>query len=361
MSRMRDIPTFMPAVLLRGHGGFEQLEYRTDVPVPVPAADEVLLRIGAAAINNVDINTRTGWYTTPMGSAAVTTAVARAADSGKGLNWSGAALQFPLIQGTDGCGTIVATGSDVDPRRIGERVLVDPVVRSAGAQEVGYVGSEYNGAFAAYAVVPASNAWQISSGLTDVELASFPCSYATAENMLSRARVRADESVLVTGASGGVGSAAIQLARRRGAHVIAIGGALKSAALRALGATSVLARDSDLTAMPGRASVDVVIDVVGGAHFGQLLEVLRPAGRYAVAGAIGGAIVELDLRQVYLRDLTLLGCTVPDAGVFADLIGYIERGEIRALVSATYPLQQIVAAQQAFLSKEHIGKIVLTL
>ena len=157
----------------------------------------------------------------------------------------------------------------MDPRRIGERVLVDPVVRSAGAQEVGYVGSEYNGAFAAYAVVPASNAWQISSGLTDVELASFPCSYATAENMLSRARVRADESVLVTGASGGVGSAAIQLARRRGAHVIAIGGALKSTALRALGATSVLARDSDLTAMPGRASVDVVIDVVGGAHFGQ--------------------------------------------------------------------------------------------
>jgi NADPH:quinone reductase-like Zn-dependent oxidoreductase len=347
------LPRKMKAVLLRGHGGFEQLDYREDVPVPRPAAGEVLIRVGAAGVNNTDINTRIGWYSKATAEAAP------AADAA----WTGEAVGFPRIQGADACGRIVAVGTGIASDRIGERVLVDPILRpaSAGAAPCAYFGSDRDGAFAEYAVVPAANAWRITSELSDVELASFPCSYGAAENMLSRAEVSAEETVLVTGASGGVGSAAVQLARRRGARVIAVAGAAKAGLIRSLGASQVLERNADLLATLGRESVDAVIDVVGGARFPQLLEVLRRAARYAVAGAIAGPHVELDLRTLYLKDLRLLGCTMFAPEVFRNLVGYIERGEIRPLVSATHPLRDIVAAQQDFLTKSHVGKIVLTL
>ena len=348
----------MRAVLLKGHGGTEQLEVRDDVPAPVPAAGEVLVAISAAAINNTDINTRLGWYSKAIVSATGGTQASQATvrDSG----WAGDPLTFPRIQGADACGRIVAVGPDVDPRRIGERVLIDPVIRAtSGAPR--YFGSDTPGAFAQFAAVPARNAVRIDSTLSDIELASFPCAYLAAENMLTRAQVAPGDRVLVTGASGGVGSAAVQLARRRGAHVTALAGEAKTAQLAALGASRILPREADLLAGLGRESVDCVVDVVGGARFVQLLEVLARGGRYAVAGAIAGPVVELDLRTLYLKDLRLLGCTIPDEEVFANLVRYIERGEIRPLISATFPLSQIAAAQQSFMEKSHLGKIVLVL
>jgi NADPH:quinone reductase-like Zn-dependent oxidoreductase len=222
-----------------------------------------------------------------------------------------------------------------------------------------YFGSECDGAFAEYACVPSANAYAVSTSLSDAELASFPCAYGAAEHMLERCRVTRGETVLVTGASGGVGSAAVQLALRRGARVIAMAGLDKAPAVEALGASSVLARDADLAETPGRESVDAVIDVVGGKQFGGLLEVLRRRGRYAVAGAISGPIVELDLRTLYLKDLRLEGCTVFDPAVFRRLVGYIERGEIRPLIAGIFRLESIVAAQQAFISKRQMGKIVI--
>jgi NADPH:quinone reductase-like Zn-dependent oxidoreductase len=177
--------------------------------------------------------------------------------------------------------------------------------------------------------------------------------------MLSRASVGSADTIVITGASGGVGSAAVQLGRRRQARVIALAGAGKEAALLELGAGRVLPREVDLAALLGPESIDAVIDCVGGAQFPQYLQILRRGGRYAVAGAIAGAIVPLDLRTVYLKDLSLFGCTIPAPGLFAQLLGYIERGEIRPLVSATFALRDIVAAQQAFLQKHHVGKVVL--
>jgi NADPH:quinone reductase-like Zn-dependent oxidoreductase len=348
----------MRAVLLKGHGGTDQLELRDDVPTPVAARGEVLVRISAAAINNTDINTRLGWYSKAIVSATGGTQAAAAdvADSG----WSGGALSFPRIQGADACGHITAVGPDVDPARIGQRVLIDPVIRHRSAAPL-YFGSDIPGAFAEFTAVPASNACAVHSALSDIELASFPCAYLAAENMLTRAGVAAGEKVLVTGASGGVGSAAVQLARRRGAVVIALAGGAKAAALRALGASQVLPREADLIAELGRESVDAVIDVVGGPGFMHLLDVLARAGRYAVAGAIAGPVVELDLRTLYLKDLRLLGCTIPDETVFANLVRYIEQDEIRPLISATFPLSEIVAAQTSFMERSHIGKIVLVL
>jgi NADPH:quinone reductase-like Zn-dependent oxidoreductase len=177
--------------------------------------------------------------------------------------------------------------------------------------------------------------------------------------MLERSVVGRGDTVLVTGASGGVGSAAVQLAMRRGARVVAVASIAKAQAVEALGAALVIARDADLIGALGSESVDAVIDVVGGKQFGQLLEVLRRRGRYAVAGAISGPIVDLDLRTLYLKDLRLDGCTVFEPSVFRNLVGYIERGEIRPVIARVFGLESIVAAQQEFSAKGHTGKIVL--
>jgi NADPH:quinone reductase-like Zn-dependent oxidoreductase len=217
---------------------------------------------------------------------------------------------FPRIQGADACGFVVAAGAAVDPARIGERVLVEPAFRvpaGPASRAAVYFGSERNGAFAEFTTVPAAHAYRVTSPLTDVELASFPCAYSAAENLLSRSAVDAGETVLVTGASGGVGSAAVQLATRRRATVLAITHPSKAALVGSLGASRVLPRDADLVAELGRESVDVVLDVVGGRQFSPLLEVLRRGGRYATAGAIAGPIVAPDLRTLYLKDLRLAG------------------------------------------------------
>jgi NADPH:quinone reductase-like Zn-dependent oxidoreductase len=345
------LPDEMYGVVLTGHGGPEMLQWREDLAVPEPGKGEVVIRVAAAGVNNTDINTRTGWYSKKAGSAE---------DAG----WSGAPLTFPRIQGIDVCGRIAAIGPAVDPGRIGERVLIEPCLREAGGEVLPtpwYIGSECDGGFAQFIKVASRHAHAVTSDLTDVELASFPCSYSTAENMLTRVGLLEEETVLVTGASGGVGSAIIQLARARGAHVIAVTDAAKACGLLALGAAKTLDRDADFVADIGAGSADVVIDLVGGAKWPSLLEVLRPGGRYAVAGAIGGPIVELDLRTLYLKDLSLFGCTVLDPSVFESLVRKIERKEIVPLVAETYPLREISAAQLSFGRKAHIGKIVLTL
>jgi len=361
---MTPIPTRMNAVLLKGHGGFEQLEYRDDVPVPRPAAGEVLVRVGAAAVNNTDINTRVGWYSRGV-SEGTTAEGAQSglldADAGD-AGWSGTALSFPRIQGADVCGSIVAAGEGVAPGRLGERVLIEPCFRDpvpGNPYQALYLGSECDGGFAQYVTVPAIYAHTVESGLSDAQLASFPCSYSTAENMLTRAGLAAGETVLVTGASGGVGSAAVQLARRRGARVIAVAGAAKIEEVTKLGADRVIARGTSLAESLGGEATEVVVDLVGGAHWPDLLDILKRGGRYAVAGAIAGPIVALDLRILYLKDLRLFGCTVLEPGVFASLVDYIERGEIRPVVAKTYPLDAIAAAQKAFLEKRFTGKIVL--
>lgn len=341
------LPDTMSGVLLTGHGGPEVLEWRDDLAVPVPGPGEVLVRVAAAGVNNTDLNTRIGWY-------------AKGDDGSAG--WSGAPFALPRIQGADVCGRIAAVGAGVDPARIGERVLIEPVIREVAGKPLEtpwYFGSECDGGFAQFTRVASRHAHAIRSDLSDVELASFPCSYSAAETMLTRAGLKSGETVLVTGASGGVGSAAVQLARARGARVIAVTSPSKAALLRALGAERTLNRGDDPVAALGANSVDVVVDLVGGAKWPALLEVLRPSGRYAVAGAIAGPMVALDLRTLYLKDLTFFGCTIFAPEVFTALVGRIERGEIKPLVAETFALKDITAAQQAFAEKGHLGKIVL--
>ncbi len=350
----------MRAVLLTGHGGYDRLDVRDDVPVPIPGPNDVLIRVAAAGVNNTDINTRIGWYSKAVAEA--TDAGAASGIDGAGDDgWSGAAFQFPRIQGADACGRIVSVGANVDPARMGERVLVEPVFRGASTFDILYFGSEVDGGFADYTCVPSIHAHRVHSALSDVELASFPCAYGTAENILTRIDLRAGERVLITGASGGVGSAAVQLAKRRGAEVIAMAADAKAEMVKSLGASRVVPRDSDITALFGQEYFDAAVDIVGGPQFGAILNVLKRGGRYGVSGAISGPIVDLDLRTLYLKDLRLIGCTVLEPDVFPNLVSYIERGEIRPVVAATYDLSEIVKAQEAFLTKQHVGKIVLSL
>ncbi len=350
----------MRAVLLTGHGGYDKLELRDDVPVPKPGVDDVLIRVGAAGVNNTDINTRIGWYSKSVTEATDVGAAAGIDDAGDD-GWSGAAFQFPRIQGADACGKIVAVGANVDPARVGERVLVEPVFHGASRFDILYFGSEVDGGFADYTCAPSIHAQRIVSPLSDTELASFPCAYGTAENILTRIDLQAGERVLITGASGGVGSAAVQLAKRRGAEVTAMAANAKAGIVQSLGASQVVPRDADLIALFGQEYFDAVVDVVGGPQFSSILNVLKRGGRYGVSGAISGPIVDLDLRTLYLKDLRLIGCTVLEHEVFGNLVSYVERGEIKPVIAATFDLSNIVTAQAAFLTKQHVGKIVLSL
>ena len=209
-------------------------------------------------------------------------------------------------------------------------------------------------------MIPAANALAVNSDYSDAELATFSCSYSTAEGMVCRAAITATDTVLITGASGGVGGALIQLAKLRGARVIALASTEKHAAVSALGADRVLPRSPEnLEAELAGERVTVVADVVGGPDWHSVIDVLERGGRYVSSGAIAGPIVELDLRTFYLRDLTLLGSTVIPPEVTENLIRYIESQAIKPVLAATYPLEQLRDAQAAFIAKAHTGNIVV--
>ena len=351
----------MTAVVTVGNGGLDKLDYR-EVPVPTAGPGEVLLRVLAAGVNTTEINTRLGWYS-PRVTAS--TESAAAAEEGRATaredgGWS-APTPFPLIQGTDCCGLVVGIGPGAAERLLGRRVLVRPCMRPFGfsSLETIWMASDCDGAFAQYVKVPASEVFTVDCDLSDAELGGLPCAYGTAENMLHRAGVTKGEHVVVTGASGGVGSAAVQLAKRRGATVTAVAGGAKAEQVRALGADTVVDRELDLAANLGERTADVVVDNVSGPRFGDLVAVLRRGGRYVSSGAIAGPIVTFDKRTFYLRDLTLVGCTAWDEPVFPDLVSYVERGEVRPFVAKTFPLERIAEAQTEFLEKRHVGKFVL--
>ncbi len=364
------IPATMRAVVLTGYGGFDKLEYRTDVATPRPGPGEVLIRVGACGLNNTDINTRTGWYSKLVteGTTADAGREGFAEITAESATWSAGGIKFPHVQGADAVGRIADVGPGVPESRIGERIMVDGWLRDPADMEsiakARFFGSECWGGYADYTVAPAINAFPVQSDLNDAELATFPCAYSTAENMLVRAGLGDRETVLITGASGGVGSALVQLCRIREAHILAVAGAAKEAQVRELGAAAFIPREhEDLAAaiteaLDGRP-LDLAADVVGGEGFKVLIHALKAGGRYVTAGAIGGPIAELDLRTLYLQDLTLYGSTVNDRAVFPNLVRYIETGRIKPLLAQSFPLAQLREAQEAFLTKAHVGNIVV--
>lgn len=343
----------MKAVLLTGFGGFDKLDYREDVPVPTPTKGEVLIKVGACGVNNTDIWTREGAY-------------GESVDDETQSGWRGGKFQFPRIQGADIVGTVTAVGEGVPKSRVGERVIVNPTLYETNGEQhlniAGLVGSERDGGFAEFTTVPAANAIAIDSAFSDAELATFMVSYLTAEHMLNRGRVSKGDRVLVTGASGGVGSALVQLAKRRGAEVIAVVGKGKEEQIQTIGADLVINRGVALGAAlrnAGLDTVDVVTDIVAGPQVFELLDTLCAGGRFVIAGAIAGPITKIDWRKVYLKHLDIFGSTMGTMKEAEDLVGYIVRSEIKPLLSKTYALSEIVLAQQEFMEKKFFGKLVL--
>ncbi|RNL85566.1 zinc-binding dehydrogenase [Halostreptopolyspora alba] len=342
----------MRAYVLTGFGGPEKLEYRRDVPDPLPGPGEVRIRVAAAALNNTDIWTREGAY------GAETDGQAR-------TGWRREPLRFPRIQGADVAGRVDRVGPGVAQSRIGQRVLVDPMLYSGGERELvttDYLGSERDGGFAELVTVPGDNAHPVDSRLTDAELATLPTAATTAQRMLNRADVGADETLLVTGASGGVGSALVQLGTARGARVVAVVGAGKEERARELGAVATVSRTSpDLAGEVARLAgqADVVADVVGGPSFPALLSALGPLGRYVVAGAMAGPIVEADLRTIYLKQIQLIGSSFGTHQDFVDVVRAVDSGAVTPLLAGTYPLRDLPRAQADFARKDFVGKLVV--
>lgn len=351
----------MTAVVTTGVGDFDKLVVG-EVPKPSAGPGEVLVEVLAAGVNNTDINTRLGWYSSTVSTATNDSANGAGGQGAERIDggWNGP-TPFPLIQGADCCGRVAAVGAGVEQSIVGTRVLVRSCMPldSADPSHTEWLGSDRDGAFAQFTVVRARDVFPVHSTWSDAELATIPCAYGTAENMVGRAGIAEGTRVLVPGASGGVGSAVVQLAKRRGAYVIGIASSQKRQRVLDIGADEVLERGQDPIEQLGARSVDVVVDNVAGGEFGSMLAVLRHGGVYVTSGAIAGPIVELDLRTLYLGDLRLIGCTAWDDHVFADVVSYIERGEISPLLERTYPLGEIAAAQREFLAKRHVGKVVL--
>jgi NADPH:quinone reductase-like Zn-dependent oxidoreductase len=360
----------MKAVLLTGHGGLDKLEYREDVEKPQPGKGEALIRVRACGLNNTDINTRTAWYSKSVDQGITESAVKDgyvSSDDADG-SWGSNAITFPRIQGADVCGIVEAVGDNPDSPLLGKRVLVDPWLLDAETphdlSKARYFGSEVNGGYAEFTLLPVKNIYPVNSRYSHEELATFGCAYTTAENLINRTALSAGETIVVSGASGGVGTAAIQLAKIRRANVIALSSSGKEQALLDLGADHVIDCNeknlvSKIKYLAG-GEIDVAADVVGGDTFGLLVDCLRQGGRYSSSGCIAGPMVNFDLRKLIYRDLQLTGATVVPAGTFERLLGYIESEQLKPVLAETWPLKDLAKAQESFMKKQYVGNIVVT-
>lgn len=345
------MPETMRAVRIHRHGGPEVLQV-AEVAVPAPGPGEVLVRVAAVALNNTDLWTREGAYGRPGDPAALS-------------GWRGP-VDFPRTQGADVAGQVVAAGAGADPGLVGRRVVVDPADYDGDgpdAHPVGLMGSERDGGYAGYVTAPADQVHDMTgSPLTDDQLATLPTAYGTALGMIERGGLREGETALVSGASGGVGLALVQLARARGARVLAVSSGAKIEAVRDAGADVVVDRAHDVVEQVRSAApdgVDVVLDVVAGDLLGEGLPLLREGGRWVVAGALGGHEVAFDVRRLYLHNAQLVGSSMHTRAHFRLLMDLARRGEIEPVVAATFPLEDAARAQQELVRRVHVGKLVL--
>ncbi|MFK8025871.1 MAG: zinc-binding dehydrogenase [Ilumatobacter sp.] len=337
--------TSMIAAVTLGHGGPDQIEIRDDWSRPEPGPGQALVRVRAAAVNNTDLWSREGRYGTASDPDAIS-------------GWKGEPLTFPRIQGLDIAGDVVGVGDGVGEHWVGRCALVDPIARYDGDFPVDIIGSELDGGFAEFHVCSAAQLVDVStSPLSAVELACLPTAYGTALGMINRAQCRTGERVLVTGSSGGVGSAAMQLLAERGCRVVALTSPSKEDLVRGGGAHEVVVRGVDDLSQV--APVDCVVDVVGGDDFGALVDRLRVGGRLVTAGAIAGPVVQLDMRRLYLQQRRIIGSTMHTPSDFRELARVANDGALQPTVAETFPLAEIHAAQRRFTEKDFVGKLVL--
>lgn len=345
------VPKTMRALQIEHHGGPEVLQL-VEAQISSAQPGEALIKVASAALNNTDLWTREGSYGKPGDPQAPS-------------GWRGP-IDFPRIPGADVAGYVTAVGSPEHEELIGRRVVIDPAIYdsdSPDANPVGLMGSERDGGYAQYVTAPIQRVHQMSaSPLTDDQLATLPTAYGTALGMIERGRLQSGETVLVSGASGGVGLACVQLARARGARVLAISSGSKLEAVRQAGAHEVLDR-ADSMSLQLRTfapeGIDVALDVVAGELFYAGLPALRDGGRWVVGDALGGYDLHFDVRRLYLHNAQLVGSSMHTPTHFESLMAMARTGAISPVISAVFPLEQAREAQQTLARRQHVGKIIL--
>lgn len=361
------IPNTMKAMLLFGHGDIDKLEYK-EVPTPSPAPGEVLVQVTATAKNNTDRKAREGLYPTKKGE---TTSFQM---GGKPT------LIFPRIQGADIAGRVVAVGDGVDSNRVGERGLLDFNIYADSRRDINltpdYFGHGADGGYAEYVAVPSDQFHAVpNEDLADAQLAAMGmCSYQTAMHMLTSAHVKAGERVLVTGASGGVGTALIQLCRIMGAIPYALSTSDKAAALAELGAESVLDRsDMDsfverVKAKTGGKPLDVVMDLVGGDMTDRFIDAMifdmnarETYPRLSIAGASGGNVSEILWTRIYLYQVQIFGVSHGTRDEAEQLVAWIRSGQLKPVLHGAFRLSELHQAERYFMNRgsNYLGKIVI--
>lgn len=338
----------MRAAIFREHGGPEVLE-TTDVERPAPGVGEVLVRVRAASLNHLDLWVRRGLpIETPM----------------------------PHIGGSDIAGEVAELGEGVEGIEIGARVVVDPSIGCGRCEwcragetplcpDYRIIGEHTQGGFAEYAVVPAANLLPIPDGFSYEEAAAAPLVFLTAwRGLITRGRLRAGEDLLVTGASGGVGSAAVQIGKYAGARVFAVTTTENIERVRALGADVVYDRSQvdfsrEIWRDTGKRGVDLTIDSVGTKTWEANLRALARGGRLVVYGATTGPIAETDLRLVFWKQIELIGTTMSSRREFETVMKLVFRGELESVIDRVYPLEEIRAAHERLEAGEQFGKVVV--
>lgn len=365
-----DLPESMYAMVLTGHGGINKLEYRDDWPVPKPEPGEVLVRVTATAKNNTDRKAREGLYPAGDSDEEVTS-----------FRMGGEpTLTFPRIQGADVAGRVVAVGKGVDTGRIGERGLLDFNLYPDDRRDINlapdYYGHGADGGFAEYIAVPSDQFHRVDNPeLSDAELASLGmCSYQTAFHMLNVARVGAGDRVLVTGASGGVGTALIQLCRILGAIPIAYSTASKADALKELGAEAVLDRNASgdlverVKEVTGGKPIDAVMDLVGGEMTDRFIDTMifdmksrRDLPRLSIAGASGGNVSRILWTRIYLYQVRIFGVSHGTREEAEQLIDWIKSGKLKPVLHGAFRLSRLRDAERYFVDRgsNYLGKIVI--
>ena len=361
------IPNTMKAMVLTGHGDVDKLEYK-DVPVTAPGAGQVLVQVTATAKNNTDRKAREGLYPTKKGE------MTSFQMGGKPT------LVFPRIQGADIAGRVVAVGDGVDESRIGERGLLDFNIYANDRRDINltpdYYGHGADGGYAEYVALPADQFHHIPNAeLADAEVASMGmCSYQTAMHMLTSANIKAGERVLVTGASGGVGTALIQLCRIMGAIPYALSKQDKAAALLELGAEAVLDRsDMDsfvdrVKAETGGKPINAVMDLVGGEMTDVFIDTMifdmnarSTYPRLSIAGASGGNISEILWTRIYLYQVQIFGVSHGTREEAEQLMAWIRGGQLKPVLHGAFRLSDLHRAEEYFVNRgsNYLGKIVI--
>jgi NADPH:quinone reductase-like Zn-dependent oxidoreductase len=341
----------MKAAVITGHGDLDMVKFVDDMPIPDPGPGEVRVKMKAAALNRLDLWVRQGW---------------------PGLH-----LQLPHVICADGAGKVDEVGQGVTNYNPGDRVCIDPTVVPTDSpalmtglenqSRIAILGEHVPGVAAEYAIVPARNLVKMMGNISFEKAAAAGLVYVTAwHSLMTRAGLRAGESVLIVGAGGGVNSASIQIAKLAGAKVYVVGSnAEKCAKAEELGADLTINREKDpnwsriMYKLTRKQGVDIVIDNVGQATLADSIRSARIGGRVLIVGNTSGAIAEIDIRQIFMRHVSIIGSTMGPHQDYVKVMGLIFDGLLKPVIGVVLPLEEVREAQRILTNFEVFGKVVL--